>query len=73
MQKDYRSPAVLIKPAEVAAKLSIGENTLAKWRLTGKGPSYVKVGARVMYDAATVEAWIASRVRLSTSDCGEAA
>jgi len=60
--------AVLVKPAEVAAKLKIGENTLAKWRLSGRGPAYVKIGARVMYDAGTVEKWIASRVRVSTSD-----
>jgi hypothetical protein len=73
MQKDSRPPAVLVKPAEVAAKLNVGENTLAKWRLSGRGPAFVKVGARVMYDAATVEAWIASRVRNSTSDCGKAA
>lgn len=73
MQNQSLSPAALVKPADVAKRPSIGVNTLAKWRLSGSGPAYVKVGARVMYEEAAVDAWLASRVRRSTSDRGEAA
>jgi hypothetical protein len=44
---------------------------LAKWRLTGEGPPYIKLGRRVLYDLADVEAWIAAHRRRSTSERAE--
>jgi len=38
-------------------------------RLTGDGPPFVKVGPRaIAYRKADLDAWIAARVRRSTSD-----
>jgi predicted DNA-binding transcriptional regulator AlpA len=54
-----------------AASLYIGiaESTLNKMRLTGDGPPFVKVGPRaVAYRKADLDAWLAARVRRSTSD-----
>jgi predicted DNA-binding transcriptional regulator AlpA len=49
--------------------LGIAESTLNKTRLTGDGPPFVKVGLRsVAYCKADLDAWIAARVRRSTSD-----
>jgi len=31
--------------------------TLSNWRSTGAGPTYVKIGGRVMYPLNEVEAW----------------
>lgn len=43
------------------------KSTQAKWRLAGFGPAYLKLGSRVAYRRADVEAWLESRRRSSTS------
>ena len=52
---------------EAAAYLSLGKSTLDKMRLTGGGPSYFKVGARIVYDVSDLDAWLARHRRTSTS------
>jgi predicted DNA-binding transcriptional regulator AlpA len=64
---------ILLTPKEAAERLRGSESTLAKWRLTGFGPSYVKIGSKVRYETGAIDAWLASRVRRSTSDTGKAA
>jgi predicted DNA-binding transcriptional regulator AlpA len=57
-----------------ARYLGIAESTLNKTRLTGEGPSFVKVGPRaVAYRRADLDAWLAARVRRSTSNRPESA
>jgi excisionase family DNA binding protein len=51
-----------------ASYLGISTSTLAKLRLSGTGPAYCKLGRRVVYRAADLEAWLESRRRLSTSE-----
>ena len=54
--------------SEAAAYLQIAASTLAKMRLTGKGPVYMKLGARrVVYDVADLERWASACRRESTS------
>ena len=36
-------------------------STLAHWRSEGRGPAYVKIGARVAYRGTDLNAWLASR------------
>ena len=36
-------------------------STLAHWRSEGRGPVYVKIGARVAYRGADLNTWLASR------------
>ena len=45
---------------EAANYLGLRKSTLDKYRITGKGPSWVKFGRRVVYDSADLDAWIAS-------------
>ena len=56
----------LLDPAAVADALGVKVSTLAKWRCTGKGPRYVRVGSGprspVRYRMADVVAWVDSRV-----------
>ncbi len=47
--------------------LSISVQTLNKWRWEGKGPRFCKLGSRVVYDLADVEAYVAAQVRSSTT------
>ena len=52
---------------EAAQALGVSTSWLTKLRLTGDGPKYIKIGRRVVYDPADIEAWAAARKRLSTS------
>lgn len=45
--------------AELAELLRTSPETTRYWRHIGKGPRSFKVGRRVLYDIADVEAWIA--------------
>lgn len=36
-------------------------STLAHWRSEGRGPSFIKVGSRVLYSGRALNEWIASR------------
>ena len=44
---------------EVAEALRAPVETVRYWRHVGKGPKSFKIGRRVLYDIADVEAWIA--------------
>lgn len=57
---------------DTAARMGIKPKTLANWRSIGGGPEYYKLGNRVLYDDAEVDAWLATRRRKSTSDPGQA-
>ena len=70
-QQDAHEHGIRLRSVrEAAAYLGISVSTLAKLRLTGKGPRYVKLGRRVLYDVRDLEAWAASRKRNSTSQGG---
>ena len=36
-------------------------STMAHWRSEGRGPAYVKIGSRVAYRGADLNAWLKSR------------
>lgn len=46
---------------EAAELLNIPENTLRWYRTTGDGPRSYKLGGKVFYDAADVDAWVADQ------------
>jgi excisionase family DNA binding protein len=54
-------PVDLLTIEEVADRLRVPVNTIKFWRLQKTGPRGEKVGRRVMYRAADVEAWIAQK------------
>jgi hypothetical protein len=47
--------------------------TLERWRQTGDGPRFVRVGRAVRYRRSDLDAWLESRVRSSTSEQVDAA
>lgn len=49
----------LLDQHEVSEILRIPVGTLAQWRSRKKGPPWAKLGGRVRYDAALLDAWIA--------------
>jgi predicted DNA-binding transcriptional regulator AlpA len=57
----------LLEPAEVARRLRRPKNWLAKLRITGGGPKFLKIGGAVRYRHSDVEAWLAGCERASTA------
>lgn len=57
---------------EAATYTRLGKPTLERYRLTGDGPRFCKLGKSVRYRRADLDAWIASRLVRSTSDTVEA-
>lgn len=58
-----------LRVPEAAEYLNLSPSTLAKMRLRGDGPPYLKAGRRiVLYDVGDLEAWLDTRRRRSTSD-----
>jgi hypothetical protein len=41
---------------------------LAKWRCSGTGPEFIKVGRRVRYSVAALESWKRAQTRRGTRD-----
>jgi hypothetical protein len=58
----------LLKAKFVSEQLCVTEGTLAKWRLYGTGPNFIRVGRRIAYDPADVAAWLDARRVSSTSE-----
>jgi len=55
--------------AKAAARyLGLSPSTLAKMRLSGNSPAFLKLGRRVLYRCADLETWLESRVARNTAD-----
>lgn len=52
---------------ELAARWNISHRTLERWRWTGEGPQFIKIGGRVVYRQEDVEAFEAKQTRESTA------
>jgi predicted DNA-binding transcriptional regulator AlpA len=65
---------VLLTPKETARVLRVSLSWLAKARMRGDGPPYIRIGRSIRYSEAAVLQWMKSRQRLSTnSNAGEPA
>jgi predicted DNA-binding transcriptional regulator AlpA len=53
----------LLTPKETAARLKVSTSWLAKARMTGDGPPYIKFGKSVRYTEAALQAWLKSHLR----------
>jgi excisionase family DNA binding protein len=52
---------------EAAERLGLSTNTLNRWRGTGEGPAFLKLGRRVLYREEDLAAWEQSRLRQNTA------
>ena len=57
----------LLDVEDVARILNCSVSILNKWRLLGKGPRFVRMGALVRYRPSDIHAFITARVASSTS------
>jgi len=58
----------LLTPMEAARLLKVSTSFLAKARMRGDGPPFIKVGRSVRYSEAALIQWMKSRNRQSTSE-----
>ena len=66
-------PTKSLNVEAAATYTGLSASTLNKLRVFGGGPVFLKLGRRVVYDPADLDAWLAERRRRSTSDSGQAA
>jgi hypothetical protein len=57
----------LLTPRETAGHLKLSTSWLAKQRLKGGGPPYLKLDGAVRYRVSDLQLWMKARLRLSTS------
>jgi hypothetical protein len=58
----------LLKIDDVSATLHVSRSLLAKWRMLGRGPRFMKVGRRILYERGEVRRWLEAQERSSTLD-----
>ena len=58
---------ILLTPKQAARHLNLSVSWLAKRRLAGDGPPYVKLGGAVRYVETSLQQWMKSQQRVSTS------
>ena len=67
--KPHRQKAIRLTEAEVAKRLRKSPKTLRNWRSSGKGPNFMKLEGRILYQLVDVEAfekkgWSGKRCRI---------
>jgi predicted DNA-binding transcriptional regulator AlpA len=63
-------PPRYLRTPEAARFLGLSDRTLEKHRTYGTGPTYRKLGGRVVYALEDLQAWAARGTKTSTSDPG---
>jgi predicted DNA-binding transcriptional regulator AlpA len=56
-----RSSGLLLNDYEVAERASVSVATVRRWRQTGHGPRFLRIGASVRYRPEDVDSWLNSR------------
>ena len=64
------SPDTLFNPSKLVKRLGneVSVSTLAKWRVTGQGPRFIKIGRSVVYREGDIQQWLAEQTRNHTND-----
>ena len=58
--------ATCINQIQLAARWGISHRTLERWRWTGEGPKFVKLGGRVVYRLSDIEEYEQTMLRTCT-------
>lgn len=57
-----------MRTSQAARYLGLSARTLEKWRLTGDGPPFVKLGRAVIYERQYLDDWVDAHRCASTSN-----
>ena len=58
----------LLTTIEAAEYLALGKQTIERWRLTGEGPKFVKMGGAVRYRLEDLDAFVAGNLVQTTAE-----
>jgi predicted DNA-binding transcriptional regulator AlpA len=72
MDEQAAPPLRLMRPPQVADALGTTVGHLAKLRLTGRGPAFVRLGRSIAYDERELRRWIDARTFKSTAEASVA-
>jgi predicted DNA-binding transcriptional regulator AlpA len=61
------TPSGRLTAKQTATYVGLSTSTLAKMRMSGSGPSYHKLGRKVVYDISDIDTWLAAQ-RVSTAE-----
>jgi len=64
--------SAILSTKQAAHYLGLSPSTLAKLRLSGDGPVFIKMRSRVGYQISSLDEWLAQRRRISTSEASDA-
>jgi len=67
-QKPAAPSIVLLRAKEAATLLKVSLSWLAKARMRGDGPPYIRIGRSIRYAEAALIQWMKGRQRMSTSE-----
>jgi len=70
LQTDQTIQNQRLRTPDAAAYCGLSKSTFDKYRLTGEGPVFLKLGRSVVYDVSDLNIWLDSKRRSSTSDQG---
>ncbi len=63
---------MLLTATKAAGMLGVKPQTLARWRMDGRGPRFIRLGStaksRTAYTQAEIERWLDSHTATSTSE-----
>lgn len=62
------APNGFLSNDQAAGFLNLSPRTLEKLRVVGGGPTFSKLGRRVVYALEDLQSWVAAKRRASTSD-----
>jgi len=57
-----------LRESDLASRWVMSPRTLKRWRMQGRGPTYLKIGKRVCYLLSTVQEYEKSTEHISTSE-----
>jgi predicted DNA-binding transcriptional regulator AlpA len=67
--RSLSNPEIYLTEGEFAGRYHLGRRTVQRWRQTGQGPPWVRLGARrVLYRLSDCEAWAAARTYRHRAD-----
>jgi predicted DNA-binding transcriptional regulator AlpA len=58
----------LLNTEQVAKRCGLSEMTVRKWRMTGEGPRFIRLGRAVRYRLNDLEAFLAGRAFSTTTE-----
>ena len=72
MMSERDQPAILVKEQfleidDVAGLLRVSRSVLAKWRMRGRGPRFIKAGRRILYRQSDIAHWLCDQTHDSTA------